>query len=155
MQNDIRDQSHRLEKRLKSQGVRSVEYSCWKDGLDFGSSPKLLPVVGGMSGHIVMVRDPVRFFHFFVHAHWMVSLKIPHFDLKSRIHFPVRVTPFFHTSTTFLAWCCAPHPDWLFLTRNIPSGVLWGPHLVCYWLISVEINKHKIFDTNNAWITEL
>ena len=41
------------------------------------------------------------------------------------------------------------------LTLNIPRGVLWGPHLVCYWLTSVEINKHKIFDTNNAWITEL
>lgn len=24
-----------------------------------------------------------------------------------------------------------------------------------YWLTSVEINKHKIFDANNAWITEL
>ena len=24
------------------------------------------------------------------------------------------------------------------------------PPLVCYWLTSVEINKHKIFDTNNA-----
>jgi len=41
------------------------------------------------------------------------------------------------------------------LTLNIPRGVLWGPHLVCYWLTSAEINKHKIFDTNNAWITEL
>ena len=41
------------------------------------------------------------------------------------------------------------------LTLNIPRGVLWGPPLVCYWLTSVEINKHKIFDTNNTWITEL
>ena len=41
------------------------------------------------------------------------------------------------------------------LTLNIPRGVLRGPPLVCYWLTSVEINKHKIFDTNNAWITEL
>ena len=37
--------------------------------------------------------------------------------------------------------------------HNIPRGVLWGPQgppppLVCYWLTSVEINKHKIFDTN-------
>ena len=37
-----------------------------------------------------------------------------------------------------------------FLTLNIPRGVLRGPPLVCYWLTSVEINKHKIFDTNNA-----
>ena len=36
------------------------------------------------------------------------------------------------------------------LTLNIPRGVLRGPPLVCYWLTSVEINKHKIFDTNNA-----
>ena len=36
------------------------------------------------------------------------------------------------------------------LTLNIPRGVLIGPPLVCYWLTSVEINKHKIFDTNNA-----
>jgi len=27
--------------------------------------------------------------------------------------------------------------------------------LVFYWLTLVEINKHKIFDTNNALITEL
>ena len=33
---------------------------------------------------------------------------------------------------------------------NIPRGVLRGAPLVCYWLTSVEINKHKIFDTNNA-----
>ena len=48
--------------------------------------------------------------------------------------------------------------SWMYvgsLTLNIPRGVLWGPPLVCYWLTSVEINKHKIFDTNNAWITEL
>ena len=37
-----------------------------------------------------------------------------------------------------------------YLTLNIPRGVLRGPPLVCYWLTSVEINKHKIFDTNNA-----
>jgi len=36
------------------------------------------------------------------------------------------------------------------LTLNIPRGVLRGPLLVCYWLTSVEINKHNIFDTNNA-----
>ena len=36
------------------------------------------------------------------------------------------------------------------LTLNIPRGVLRGPPLVCYWLTSIEINKHKIFDTNNA-----
>ena len=36
------------------------------------------------------------------------------------------------------------------LTLNIPRGVLRGPPLVCYWLTYVEINKHKIFDTNNA-----
>ena len=36
------------------------------------------------------------------------------------------------------------------LTLNIPRGVPRGPPLVCYWLTSVEINKHKIFDTNNA-----
>ena len=36
------------------------------------------------------------------------------------------------------------------LTLNISRGVLRGPPLVCYWLTSVEINKHKIFDTNNA-----
>ena len=36
------------------------------------------------------------------------------------------------------------------LTLNIPRGVLRGPPLVCYWLTSVEINKHEIFDTNNA-----
>jgi len=41
------------------------------------------------------------------------------------------------------------------LTLNIPRGVLRGPPVACYWLTSVEINKHKIFDTNNAWITEL
>jgi len=41
------------------------------------------------------------------------------------------------------------------LTLNIPRGVLRGPPLVCYGLTSVEINKHKIFYTNNAWITEL
>ena len=36
------------------------------------------------------------------------------------------------------------------LTLNIPRGVLRGPPLICYWLTSVEINKHRIFDTNNA-----
>ena len=36
------------------------------------------------------------------------------------------------------------------LTLNIPRGVLRGPPLVYYWLTSVEINKLKIFDTNNA-----
>ena len=36
------------------------------------------------------------------------------------------------------------------LTLNIPRGVLRGPPLVCYWLTSVEINKHKMFDTINA-----
>ena len=36
------------------------------------------------------------------------------------------------------------------LTLNIPRGVLRGPHLVRYWLTSVEINKHKTFDINNA-----
>jgi len=36
------------------------------------------------------------------------------------------------------------------LTLNIPRGVLRGPPLVCYWLTSVEINKHKVFDTNDA-----
>ena len=36
------------------------------------------------------------------------------------------------------------------LTLNIPRGVLRGPPLVYYYLTSVEINKHKIFDTNNA-----
>ena len=42
------------------------------------------------------------------------------------------------------------------LTLNISRGFLRGPPpLVCYWLTSVEINKHKIFDTSNAWITEL
>ena len=45
--------------------------------------------------------------------------------------------------------------SFLQLTLNIPRGVLRGPPLVCYWLTSLEINKHKIFDTNNAWITEL
>ena len=64
----FRDQSQRLEKRRKSQGVRSGEYSCWKDDLDFGSSPKFLPVERDMRGHIVMVQGPVRFFHFYVHA---------------------------------------------------------------------------------------
>ena len=29
-------------------------------------------------------------------------------------------------------------------------GVLRGPALVCHWLTSVEINKYKIFDTNNG-----
>ena len=43
----------------------------------------------------------------------------------------------------------------IYLTLNTPRGVLRGPPLVCYWLTSVEINKHKIFDTNNALITEL
>ena len=52
---------------------------------------------------------------------------------------------------------CAPSLvlHFSFLTLNIPRGVLWGPPLVGYWLTSVEINKHKIFDSNNAWITEL
>ena len=50
---------------------------------------------------------------------------------------------------------CGLAAQWATLTLNIPRGVLWGPPLVCYWLTSVEINKHKIFDTNNAWITEL
>ena len=36
------------------------------------------------------------------------------------------------------------------LTLNIPRGVLRGPPLVCDWLTSVEIDKQKIFDTNNA-----
>ena len=40
------------------------------------------------------------------------------------------------------------HPQTL--TLIIPRGVLRGLPLVCYWLTSVEINKHKIFDTNNA-----
>ena len=38
----------------------------------------------------------------------------------------------------------------LSLTLNIKRGVLRGHPLVCYWLSSVEINKHKIFYTNNA-----
>ena len=33
------------------------------------------------------------------------------------------------------------------LNLNISRGVLRGPPLLCYWLTSVEINKHKIFDT--------
>ena len=43
--------------------------------------------------------------------------------------------------------------DGMMLTLNTPRGVLGvlrGPPLVCYWLTSVEINKHKIFGTNNA-----
>ena len=36
------------------------------------------------------------------------------------------------------------------LTLNIPRRVLRGLLLVCYWLTSVEINKHEIFDPNNA-----
>ena len=56
---------------------------------------------------------------------------------------------------TGLSHCIAGLSTAIALTLNIPRGVLWGPPLVCYWLTSVEINKHKIFDTNNAWITEL
>ena len=33
--------------------------------------------------------------------------------------------------------------------------ILWRRIYGFYWLTSVEINKHKIFDANNAWITEL
>ena len=41
-----------------------------------------------------------------------------------------------------------PHQTVEELQKN--HGVLRGPPLVCYWLTSFEINKHKIFDTNNA-----
>jgi len=43
-----------------------------------------------------------------------------------------------------------PKPIRSHLILNIPRGVLRGTPLVCYWLTSVEINKYKIFDTNNA-----
>ena len=56
---------------------------------------------------------------------------------------------------TTLVYSCSRSPPGneqiiILLTLNIPRGVLRGPPLVCYWLTSVEINKHKIFDTNNA-----
>ena len=32
--------------------------------------------------------------------------------------------------------------------------LIWRRIYGFYWLTSVEINKHKIFDANNAWITD-
>ena len=63
---------------------------------------------------------------------------------------------YLRSSSSFFYYICGSvHHQIIWLTLNIPRGVLRGPPLVCYWLTSVEINKHKIFDTNNVWITEL
>ena len=79
----------------------------------------------------------------------MAHAQKPHFvfRLNGRVHLNRRES---QVSRLLAAEVCASA-----LTLNIPRGFLWGPPLVCYWLTSVEINKHKIFDTNNAWITEL
>ena len=65
--------------------------------------------------------------------------------LQVRLFYPANVVCYFPRHYSTASWCGSFE-----LTLNIPRGVLREPPLLCYWLTSVEINKHKIFDTNNA-----
>ena len=116
----------------------------------FGSFPGVWILSSDFSEHSVPTSQVVqvgRIFRVKWQERWFGQLPLSRAEVRSECSCK------YHPSYAFVLFAGI---TWtLLLTLNIPRGVLREPPFVCYWLTSVEINKHKLFDTNNAWITEL